>query len=872
MRREVARALSVMGLVSALAACGNSQPLVGDLAPAPPASIEAPLPIPVSTSAPQGRYLAADVHVHTDHSSDGSAFRQGSGDALPGNVSVADQIGQAVLAGLDWLPLTDHRTYDQHWDPLWTSDRVLLIPGEEANGRPHANIFGAVHTILNGARGEAPEHRATQWGVWDAHGQGAVFQANHANRDWTDGDNRPNIHASVLGIDVIEAWNIAEDATVQLAYAEDRWNRGFLTGITASSDNHFRELWIGFGPGTVHTNVFAEAETERAILNGLRAGRTVLTDGTPLGAFLTLEADATGDGVFEAINGDALPVTPGQTVRFRVRAQRALGMDVRIFAKPGQAAGPIHQFRPTSLDAQFEFELTAPEEPFWVRAEIRGLGTPRLIIADDPAAEVDRRALTAPIFLLPGGVIPVPETEHPIPDPLPFEDNARHALGERRQFTGFPDLVVLDGVALIVGEAHSATGTDVVFRRGDEPAIRLNPVAGFARFPRIAAAGQQVWVVWEDEQTGQKPRNPQIWLRGSADGGRTWGEAVRLTQTSGRAIRPALAALPDGRPVIAWSDNARRCFDLFVQVGLDTAPVNLTPASDKPCTPGTLLDTRSPRDPASLHPALTVLPDGAVVVVWQDNRFDINPGWTGQTGFVGGFQGLDRTDPDNWEILARRWDPGSGVWSPAVRVSNNGSDDPFDETALADRHPTLATTRDGVLLAAWESKPLRAAGVNTAIIAAVSRDGGLTWSLPELVGLEMDALSQRPAAATSPNGGVDLVWMDTRDADWRHRVWGVHFDGLRFGPVTRYAGLGNGVWPRVHGGRLAFASDRGAAVQRDPTWRVFERPLSPVADAAPRARRLAPRPPAIPAQIPTWKAAQLRRMDPSRLAPCHLRR
>lgn len=71
--------------------------------------------------APTGKWLAGDTHVHDDHSSDGSGPRQTSHQALPGNLPVGDQIAQGEKAGLDFMPLTDHRTYDQVWDPQWKS-------------------------------------------------------------------------------------------------------------------------------------------------------------------------------------------------------------------------------------------------------------------------------------------------------------------------------------------------------------------------------------------------------------------------------------------------------------------------------------------------------------------------------------------------------------------------------------------------------------------------------------------------------------------------------------------------------------------------------------------------------------------------------
>jgi len=106
---------------------------------------------PIAVKALAGTWIAGDLHVHDDHSADGSAPRQRNKDKAKGNVSIADQIGEATRNGLKFLPLTDHRTYDQHYDPLWESSSLLLIPGEEANIKPHSVVLGAADAIVQGA-------------------------------------------------------------------------------------------------------------------------------------------------------------------------------------------------------------------------------------------------------------------------------------------------------------------------------------------------------------------------------------------------------------------------------------------------------------------------------------------------------------------------------------------------------------------------------------------------------------------------------------------------------------------------------------------------------------------------------------------------
>src|ERR1043166_3342055 len=179
-----------------------------------------------------GAWLRGDLHVHDDHSSDASLPRQASDQQLPGNNAIKDQIYFATLTGLDFLPLTDHRTYDQHYDPLWESSNLLLIRGEEANGRPHATVHGAIDTIVQGANPPgAPGFVNLQQSIWEAHAQDANWVTAHPDDGETNDDGSPNASASAVGIDLIEVWNRSSHIDDEMAYAEGRWNAGFRTGI-----------------------------------------------------------------------------------------------------------------------------------------------------------------------------------------------------------------------------------------------------------------------------------------------------------------------------------------------------------------------------------------------------------------------------------------------------------------------------------------------------------------------------------------------------------------------------------------------------------------------------------------------------------------
>ncbi|GIH15770.1 CehA/McbA family metallohydrolase [Rugosimonospora africana] len=769
--------------------------------------------------APKGTWLAGDTHAHDDHSSDGSLPRQESGQALPGNLPVADQIGQAERTGLDFLPLTDHRTYDQQWDPGWQSSKLLLIPGEEANGSPHAIVLGAVDTVVDGANppGSA-SFRHVQQSVWDVHAQNAVWSVAHPDDGEYTPDGGPNDNASVQGMNTVEVYNVSADPDAQVDYAENRWNRGFRFGVTAASDCHFRELWGIAGPGQPTTWVFAEQRSVRGILDALAAGHTTVSV-SKTGPFATLEADVDGDGVFEAIGGDEVTVR-GQTLphraSLRVRVQRGTGARVLVYASPGRSAGPVATFTSASADETYLVPIRLTGAHAWYRVEVRQPGAASGAGAD-PTLPDQLRAATSPVFLSVGQPAQ-PQPEIALPAPATGDDRATLVLGGDGGFAGFADVAVQGGVAHVVAEQHGDASTTVVYRQvpaHGKPAktVELSAGSATARAPRVAVSGRDVWVVWQDERGQEQPHRPAVYLRHSRNGGHSFEPAVRLSGGSGRAIQPAVALLSADRPVVVWADNSGGAFDVYAQVvGVDQAPVNLS-ATGKTTSPGTAADARSPRWPASLFPTVAVAPGGRVVVAWQDDRFDPDPLWTGHTPTPGQAPG-GGTDPDNWQILASVREPGH-AWSAPVPVSA--------DTTVADRHPAVAVDTDGGLVAIWESSALRSSGANLSLRASRSTDGGRTWAAHQPVAPEPSAMSQRPRLSRDPDGTVRAVWYDTRSSDWRWKVFTSRFD-LRHGwtEPARLTIAGNGTWPAVSAGVVVFTSDRRATrSQRDGTQQVY---------------------------------------------------
>ncbi len=293
-----------------------------------------------------GRWYALALHSHSRYSD--------------GNRTVADLVVMARKGGLDALAISDHNTLRQTLDPEFRDDRLVLIPAVEwTNPRgPHAGLHG-----ISGTRPVDPTLGASDL-FRTARDRGATVVINHPGEphySWIEDD--------ISGAHGIEIWNFVwglrpglslgaplrpiaahrkrygfryallslhamfwDKNALGLSFWQKALETGHKLSPVAGSDFHSRPQRLE-SPCTL---VWAEEATPEALMAALRAGRTTLST-TPAGARALLEADADGDGTFDALPGDTVP----SGSRMRLRVEGASGATARIYG-PG---GLKHRFR-----------------------------------------------------------------------------------------------------------------------------------------------------------------------------------------------------------------------------------------------------------------------------------------------------------------------------------------------------------------------------------------------------------------------------------------------------------------------------------------------------------------------------------------------
>jgi hypothetical protein len=350
-------------------------------------------------------WLAGDFHVHTVYSHDswgGPASPDDNTDPLKNLPGKPDKvISDAITFGwtpgeqgriaegraLDFIAITDHddtRAQSDPWfheygqdflpnpagghDLIWIPDYENTVSG---SGGAHAQMHGA--TEANFPKYEDPSIVGPIAAAELIRSDGGAFQINHpADMRWHDDDG--NYQYPGFAPDALEVWNIGAwlyeppaPATNDHEFVLNMWNElldeGFHVAGTGGSDNHWRSTTSLQGVGQPTTWVCAQGRSADAIIEGVKANRTSVSNQPPayFGARAYLYADGDGDGSFESMIGDS--VKPGSTIQAVI--ENAEGAELRLVTNGGE------ELAQESIDSSaFSDSFEVPEASTWVRVEV----------------------------------------------------------------------------------------------------------------------------------------------------------------------------------------------------------------------------------------------------------------------------------------------------------------------------------------------------------------------------------------------------------------------------------------------------------------------------------------------------------------------
>jgi hypothetical protein len=245
-------------------------------------------------------WFSGGVHLHTVHSD--------------GRSTAADTCRRAREAGHDFVVLTDHNNTTHQLEPINEPELLRVVGEEVTTPGGHASVWG-----LGGGRDFVdfrliPGDERIKDLVRAATERDALFTINHPRSACAGCAWEHAIPPGVAAIEITEAGAATRQA--QMALWDTLLRRGRRIVAVGSSDWHGPDRPIG----VASIRVWARELSEKAILDGVRAGRVVImADGVTLPPTLVVRG-----GGEEARIGDTLTVDRGSFAEVEVATPAVL--------------------------------------------------------------------------------------------------------------------------------------------------------------------------------------------------------------------------------------------------------------------------------------------------------------------------------------------------------------------------------------------------------------------------------------------------------------------------------------------------------------------------------------------------------------------
>jgi len=294
---------------------------------------------------------------------------------------------------------------------------------------------------------------------------------------------------------------------------------------------------------------------------------------------------------------------------------------------------------------------------------------------------------------------------------------------------------------------------------GDD--IRLTSHDGDSKYPSIAVSGSIVHVAWSDYRISNS--NTEIYYKRSADGGNTWGEDIRLTNTPIWTWQPCIIVSGSFVHMVYYEYSGGQ-WDIYCQRSTDSG-----------LTWGPMIKLNN-GSTTSLFPSICSS-DSVLHVAWQDKRIagnseifykrSTNAGvdWGadtrlsyGDTASVGPcivvagsavYVAWSDFRDGNYEVYFKCSADGGLTWGPDTRLTNNSGRSFLSNLAVSGSRLFLVWYDDS--------------DGNLEIYYKNSIDGGLNWGPDERL---TDEPAESNYAFIAVSGTlVHVVWNDNRDGN-----------------------------------------------------------------------------------------------------------